>query len=118
MGEQHGGRSADRLNPAVRQAVLAVRRALSTLYGSRLGGVWVYGSYARGDSTDLSDLDILVVLDEVSDVGVEIGRMSYIGSSLSLSYDLTISFLPVGRRDFSERQSPFLINVRREGVPV
>jgi hypothetical protein len=39
-----------------------VRRAMG-LYGAHLAGVVVFGSWARGEATDGSDVDLLVVLD-------------------------------------------------------
>lgn len=36
----------------------------------------LYGSYARGDQSLGSDIDVLVVLDRVSDYGAEINRTS------------------------------------------
>jgi predicted nucleotidyltransferase len=43
-------------------APVAVGRALA-LFGADLVGVLVYGSYARGDATPSSDVDLLVVID-------------------------------------------------------
>lgn len=48
----------DALDPAAD----VVRRA-AALLGERLVGVVVYGSYARGDAEDSSDVDVLVVVD-------------------------------------------------------
>ena len=35
---------------------------LATLYGERLHAVVLYGSHARGDATDASGVDVVVVL--------------------------------------------------------
>lgn len=43
-------------------AVVTVERALAT-FDDRLVGLVVYGSYARGDATPASDVDVLVVVD-------------------------------------------------------
>jgi len=40
----------------------AVKSELQTLYGKRLAKLILYGSYARGDYHEGSDIDFLVVL--------------------------------------------------------
>ncbi len=44
----------------------AVARDLRGIYGERLRDVLLFGSWARGDAHPESDVDLLVVLDEVS----------------------------------------------------
>jgi len=95
-----------------------IRAGLSAVYGPRLRQVYLYGSYARGEQREGSDLDILVVLAEADDVGAELARMSDLGSRLSLAHDVTISFLPVSESEFATLQTPFLLNVRREAVTI
>lgn len=42
-----------------------VKAALTDLLGSRLRDVRLFGSYARGEFTDESDVDVLILLDRV-----------------------------------------------------
>ena len=107
-----------RLSARTRDIAEAVRAGLTRVYGPRLKAVYVYGSYARGEAREGSDLDLLVVLSSMDDVGTELSAMSETGSRLSLSYDVTISLLPVTEEEFRERRTPLLLNVRREAVPV
>ncbi len=95
-----------------------VRAGLSSLYGPRLHGLYLYGSYARGQESDDSDIDFLVLLDEIEDVGEELERMSELGSRLSLAFDVTITFFPLSVSEFQNLRTPFLLNVRREAVEV
>jgi predicted nucleotidyltransferase len=100
-------------------AILAeLRRQFEALYGPRLEHIVLYGSQARGDAEPGSDIDVLVVLQGPVDAYEEIKRTSDIVSGLSLRYDVVISRVFVSSERFLYEQSPLLINVRREGVPV
>jgi predicted nucleotidyltransferase len=39
---------------------------LECLYGQRLKGVFLFGSYARGEADAESDIDVLIVLDHIT----------------------------------------------------
>lgn len=99
---------------ALHRFVEGVRAA----YGSRLVRVVLYGSRARGDAELDSDVDALVVLDECVDFWAEHRRIGDIAIAASEGAETIVSAMPIGRRDFEERQSPLLLNVRREGVEV
>ncbi|KQS24784.1 nucleotidyltransferase domain-containing protein [Dyadobacter sp. Leaf189] len=65
------------------------------LYGTRLHQVILFGSYARGEQHEESDVDYLVVLnDRELKTFAEISKMSPITSSLGLKYNLWISAIP------------------------
>ncbi len=94
------------------------RRGLEEIYGDRLYDVILFGSRARGDADPDSDYDVLVVLRGEVEAAKEIERTSNLLCSLCLEHDLLISSFYVPVSEFLDRQSPLLINVRREGVPV
>lgn len=93
-----------------------LRQELESMYGDRLVQLVLYGSQARGDADAESDIDVLVVLSGELDYGAEIERTSYLTSDLSLKYDVVLSRIFVQEDRYDKEQSPFLINVRREGV--
>jgi len=87
------------------------------LYGARLKKVVLYGSYARGQANDEhSDIDLAVVLAGLVDPCEEIDRMADIFTDLNLEHDVLIAVYPVSESNFEKVGSPFLINVRREGI--
>jgi len=100
------------------EVVHEFRRRLEALYGERLRDVILYGSYARGEADDGSDIDVLVVLDDFGDEEAELHRMDPIADELSLEHDVVISNLVVRATDYAHRNSSLLLNVRREGVEV
>ncbi|HET7928120.1 MAG TPA: UPF0158 family protein [Actinomycetota bacterium] len=95
-----------------------VARDLQTLYGSRLKGVFLFGSRARGDAHPESDLDLLVVLDRVDSPWDELRRMDELMWRRSLEHDIVISAAPVEESVFRSGASPFHVRVRAEGRQV
>lgn len=91
-----------------------LRHGLEQLYGARLAGVYLFGSFARGEATPDSDVDILIVLDEVTDYGQEIERTGHLISGLSLDYDVSISRVFVSSSAWRQRDSPFLASLRQQ----
>ncbi len=96
----------------------SLRGELARILGDQLQSVILYGSQARGQARSDSDIDVLVVVRDDSDYGDLIRRTSEAVSALSLQHDVVISRAFVSRKRFEWEQTPFLLNVRREGVPV
>lgn len=93
------------------------KKEIEKLYGTRLKEVILYGSWARGDATDESDIDLLIVLEGKIVPGAEIDRMIDIITEINLKYDVLLSVYPISEQDYSVINSPLLINVRKEGIP-
>ena len=93
-----------------------LRHGLEHLYGDRLQSTYLFGSFARGEATPESDVDILIVLDEVHDYGQEIKRTSHLISEISLDYDLSISRVFVSTSAWQHRDSPFLSSLRKQAI--
>ncbi len=93
------------------------REELENLYQKRLKSIILYGSWARGDATEDSDIDLLIVLEGKVIPGKEIDRMIDIITEINLKHGVLISIYPVSEEDYSTINSPLLINVRRERVP-
>jgi len=102
---------------AVSQAILTdLRHRLTELYGPRFERLILFGSQARGDAEEGSDVDVLVVLNGEVRPGAEIRRTGGIVAELSLDNDLVISCAFVSSQRFMTEKSPFLLNVHREGI--
>lgn len=79
--------------------------------------ILLYGSYARGDAIEDSDIDLLIVLEGRVKQGEEIDKMIDTLTEVNLKYGVLISVYPVSEKDYREVNSPLLLNVRREGIP-
>lgn len=89
---------------------------LRKLYGRRYRGLVLYGSHARGEADEGSDVDLLLLLDGRVEVGREIRRSSELVSSLSLAAGLVLSLVPVSIENYSISSDPYLVNARKEGT--
>jgi len=70
----------------IRKILKNFREKIEKLYGKRLKGIILYGSWARGDATEDSDIDLLIVLEGKVVPGKEIDRMIDIITDINLEY--------------------------------
>ncbi|MBI2758034.1 MAG: nucleotidyltransferase domain-containing protein [Chloroflexi bacterium] len=102
----------------IRKLLKELKEGLNRLYGERLKGLYLYGSYARGDYKEGSDLDVLLVLDDFERAPIELTRTDDLVGDLSLTHEITISLMFMREKDWLTADKPLLRNVRAEGVPV
>lgn len=104
------------------QGVLGrVKEESRKIYGNQLNRIILYGSYARGDHTDESDIDIMILLDcDRDEIRKLRDRTSEMASDISLEEGVFVSILLRDRKHFEENQDflPFYQNVAKEGVAI
>lgn len=94
------------------------RELLRTFGGENVDRMILYGSRARGDARDDSDIDVLVVLKNDFDYSEMLRLSAELVASLSLENDVVISRAFATKANYEKLQIPFLMNVRREGVVI
>jgi uncharacterized protein len=104
------------LPPPLRDLLQRLEAGLRDLYGERYRGLLLFGSHARGDAREGSDIDLLLLLDGSVDPVREILRMEPVTWPLSLAEDVVLSVVPVSKEDFDCGEGRFLRTVRQEAV--
>ena len=96
-------------------ALQRCRAELASLYGLDLEGVVLYGSMARGDAEEGSDMDLLVVLRNHFDYCSEVRRIVDALYPIQLETDALISAKPALAEHYNEGRLQLYRNARREG---
>lgn len=90
-----------------------------SLYGESLKNIILFGSYARGDNDDESDMDIMILVD-LDNEEQRIYRKDLVEkvTDLSIQYDIVVSVIDNNYKEFYKRADyvPFYKNVANEGV--
>ncbi len=94
----------------------AVAGDLRRLYRARLRQVILFGSWARGDAHPESDIDLLVVLDQVADRWQELRNLDQVLWRHSYQNDTVVSALVVADWELANTATPTLIRARNEGL--
>lgn len=95
-----------------------LKEGLIRVYGEQLSAVYLYGSFARGDNVDGSDLDVVVILKDFQRRAAEIRRTSELVGDLSLDFEITVSPLFMRENEWTTNKFSLLRNVKAEGVAV
>ncbi len=95
-----------------------VKEHLNNVYGDRIKRVVVYGSFAKGEADEESDVDIAVVVaDELNPNKIENSLDSLLFQILMEKGEL-ITVLVIPESKFTTYNSPLILNIKEEGVPI
>jgi len=98
-----------------------ISRKTQHILGNRLRKIILYGSRARGDYHDYSDLDIMVLADYDEQERLPFEKaLGRVASDLGLEHDVIVSVMLNNERLFMNRLplSPFYQNVLSEGTEI
>ena len=91
------------------------------VFGDDLKNVILYGSYARGDYDDESDIDVMIMVDlPMNEIWSRRKEINHFCSQLNMEYSVFISPMLQNVSHFNKWKDtmPFYRNVSNEGVRV
>ena len=92
-----------------------------SIYGNHLKQVFLYGSYARGDNRDDSDIDLMLLVDLDEEEIKKLAR-SLSDFTFDINFDNDVEIMPVVKnKKFFEkwvRAYPFFNNVLKDGIEI
>jgi predicted nucleotidyltransferase len=102
----------------IKSLLLKLKKGLKQLYGRRFKKAYLFGSRARGDFDEDSDVDVLIILGDFNKYGEELRRTGDLVGGLSLEYGMTVSVVFSREQEWKRDALPLLMNIRAEGIAV
>ncbi len=106
-----------RNNPELIKSLKQMCIKLSDVYGSNLEKIVLYGSYARGEQTEESDVDVALVLRE-KETKTQHDAMIDLVVDCELELGIVLSTVSIEEAEFAKwrRVLPFYKNIEKEGI--
>lgn len=99
----------------IRSILVEVKQDLTAFYGDRLQKIILFGSYARGDFHDESDIDIMPVLHNEAVVG-QSDALSALAYRYMEKYLTKVSIMPMTTARYEKAATFFLMFVQQDGI--
>lgn len=107
------------MNFLVQQIAKEYKSDLQKLYGSEFNSLILFGSHARDDYHDESDIDFLLILNKENVRGAEeIFKTARVSSTLELKYGVALSLLSTSKYKADHSMQGVYQSIRREGLVI
>lgn len=104
--------------PSISSLLGKCKTALESHYGSQFKGLILYGSTARNQADQTSDIDLLVLLSKPFDYFSELRQVIEVLYPIQLESEQLISAKPVLPDEFERGSIQLYRNAKREGILV
>lgn len=94
-----------------------LKKDLKAALGEKIGDLILFGSYSRGDYTEYSDIDLLILVNSRL-TRDETRKVDDLIAGYSLEHDVVISGLVYPIETYLRFNTPFLLNIKEEGIVV
>ncbi len=109
-------RSTVDLEPELARLLSEVKQRLASAFGSRLRGLIFYGSRARGDYHEESDIDLMVLLDPPVEYARDRNKIIDTVYDLQLQSGMMLSARPIDVEVFERGEWAIYRTAKREGI--
>ena len=95
-----------------------VKKSVKAVFGDKLKKIILYGSYARGDNRDNSDIDLLILIEKDKITLSDEKRIKYPLFDIEFDTGQIISPLLFTKNEWENKHkiTPFYENVNKEGI--
>jgi predicted nucleotidyltransferase len=104
------------MDEKIRSLINRIKAHLTKMYGTGIRKVILYGSYVRGEASEDSDIDLLVLVEESLNPFEVRDSLSDLLFDILLDEGELISVIIVPEHLYETYNSPFILNVRQEGL--
>ncbi len=104
------------MNTRSKAALRRIKKALADTYGDRLRGVILFGSTARGDDREGSDIDLFVLFSDSVVLGRDLKSIIRVIYPFQIELMRPIHAIPVNEKLFYAAQYAVFRKARDEGV--
>jgi predicted nucleotidyltransferase len=103
--------------PDINNILKDLKADIKAALSDKLVELILFGSYSRGDFTEYSDVDLLILVDRTL-ARKETRKVDDLIASYSLKYDVVISCLVYPAELYRKFNTPFLLNVKEQGIAI
>jgi predicted nucleotidyltransferase len=104
------------MDERIKSLINKIKAHLIKMYGEGIKKIILYGSYVRGEATGDSDVDILVLIEQSLNPFEVRESLSDLLFDILLEEGELISVIAVPEHLFENYNSPFMLNVKKEGL--
>ena len=105
-------------NKRINKVLIEIKQELKKLYGNKLVDLILYGSYARGEENQESDIDIALILKGQIRPYEEIKRVLKIACNLDLKYNVVLDIHPISDDFYKSKEFSFYSTIQEEGISI
>jgi predicted nucleotidyltransferase len=98
------------------ETINKLKEQFSDQYQERLSQIVLFGSQARNEAEDESDIDLLIVLKGEVNPVLEIKKNNAWICNFCLETDELINCIYLSEKQFQTQNTPLLRNIRKEGI--